>query len=88
MDDKDFLSIMQADKDIFETIVTGLIEDVFPYLHTLFPSAGYTRMEKLLSFVFDWINMHIAQHKQSFKPGIFVLNISQSFTFYSQMFRP
>jgi chitinase len=52
-DDPNFDRIMKLDKEITETFGKGMIEDMFPWMVKIRPSAKYHRFMDIINETFD-----------------------------------
>ena len=63
---------MQLDKEITESFgkKKGLIEDLFPWLVNIRPSAKYKRMVEIMDEGLGIMKKKFRQHQETFDPGI------------------
>jgi hypothetical protein len=69
-DDPNFDRIMKLDKEITETFGKGMIEDMFPWMVKIRPSAKYHRFLDIINETFDILGRKFKKHQETFDPGI------------------
>ena len=68
-DNEEFITLMKNYEEMAELFGSGLFEDMFPYLHRVWPSYRFKMINQRLQYFLDWIWKHIEEHRDTLKPG-------------------
>ena len=69
LDNEELVTLMKNNQDMTDYFGNGIFEDLFPYLYKVWPSYRFKMIDQCLKYHMDWINKHIAYHRDTFKPG-------------------
>ncbi|XP_056004408.1 steroid 17-alpha-hydroxylase/17,20 lyase-like isoform X2 [Ostrea edulis] len=70
IDDPEIEELLKLDDDIIEDFGVGVLEDIFPYLKDIYPTAKWKRMTDKMNRIMDILRTKFKQHVDTIEPGV------------------
>ncbi|XP_048746820.1 steroid 17-alpha-hydroxylase/17,20 lyase-like [Ostrea edulis] len=70
VDDQEVKTILQLDEELNDHVAKGFLEDIIPYMDTIYPSHNWQAFVKKMDQIIDYTRGKFKQHVDTFDPGV------------------